>query len=111
MSEGEEDKEEEMDDGPVLDGQEFIQEEYDLKLLLEATITRIDHRSMLKHASKSIALSGNPFSDEFIFFTDNLRKIFNQQSTILDQIIKQSSLAESELQPRQQLDSYLMFSE
>ena len=29
----------------------------------------------------------------------------------LDQIIKQSSLVECELQPRQQLDSYLMFSE
>ena len=89
MSEGEEDKEEEMDDGPVLDGHDFIQEEYDLKLLLEATITRIDHKSILKHASSEVALSSNPFSDEFIFFTDNLRKIFNQQSTILDHIIKQ----------------------
>ena len=78
MSEGEEGKEEEMDDGPMLDGQDFIQEEYDLKLLLEATITRIDQKSMLRYAGKNVERLGNQFSDEFLFFTGNLRKIFDQ---------------------------------
>lgn len=78
-----------MDDGPVLDGQDFIQEEYDLRLLLQATITRIDHKSMLKYASKKAAQSGNQFSDEFSFFTDTLRKVCSQRSPILDQILNQ----------------------
>ena len=79
MSEGEEDKEEEMDDEPLLDSQDFIQEEYDLKLLLQTTITRIDHKSMLKYAGKNASQSGSDlFKDEFTFFTDTLRKICSQ---------------------------------
>jgi hypothetical protein len=91
MSDGEEDKdEEEMDDEPVLDSQEFIQEEYDLKLLISVIISRIDHKTILKYTENSNSGEvNNEFTDEFTFFTDNLRQIFNQKSAVLDEIIRQ----------------------
>ena len=90
MSDGEEDKdEEEMDDEPVLDGQDFIQEEYDLKLLISAIISRIDHKTILKYTKNSNGGEvNNEFVDEFTFFSDNLRQIFNQKSAVLDEIIR-----------------------
>lgn len=90
MSDGEEDREEEMDDGPLFDGQDFIQEEYDFKLLVTAIVSRVYHKSIAKYTKNTgINADSNPFLDEFSFFTDNLRKIFNQKSVVLDEIIRQ----------------------
>ena len=95
MSDGDklDDKDDEDDDeteyGPVLDGQDFVQEEYDLKLLLEATITRINHQSIVKYADKDAQQLHNQFSDEFLFFTQSLRQVFDQHSMVLNQIIQE----------------------
>ena len=89
MSDGEEDQEEEMDDGPLFDGQDFIQEEYDFKLLVTALVTRVYHKSIMKYTKNAGNDASSVFLDEFSFFTDNLRKMFNQKSAVLDEIIKQ----------------------
>ena len=56
---------------------------------MTALITRIDHKSILKYTKNNSAETNSPFTDEFAFFTDNLRKIFNQKSAVLDEIIRQ----------------------
>ena len=91
MSDEDEDRDEDGEDEAVLDSQDFIQEEYDLKLLISVIVTRIDHKSIIKYLQKPDDLhlqEQNRYKDEYQFFTENFRAIFNQRSLVLDDIIR-----------------------
>ena len=85
--------------------QDFIQEEYDLKLLVqEGLITRIDHESILRHFktdSKRPPFTNiqNEFEDEFLYFNQHIRQVFNQNSQSFNDMI------ENKLEP--QIREYL----
>lgn len=85
--------------------QDFIQEEYDLKLLVqEGLITRIDHQSILRHFqtdSKRPPFTNiqNEFEDEFLYFNSHIRQVFNQNSQSFNDMV------ENKLEP--QIREYL----
>ncbi len=65
------------DDSPVTGSQDFIQEEYDLRLLLSNVLTRTNQNLYFKKYFEN----GNDvhlleFQDEFKYFTESVRNIF-----------------------------------
>jgi len=60
-----------LDERPAKD---FFQEEYDLRMLIQNVLTRIDMQTVLKHAPGWT--NENKYADEFLYFSNKLRDVF-----------------------------------